>query len=172
MGQEGGGWLASCNQAGQTRLGDLFWPFPPGSPAHHLLSPQTDCLHARPGDWRRETVLNWRTVRLAQLPNCPVPSLSTPMPHRTQDLTWRRQVPAGGGQRDGLVMPSARAQQPSSWAIVCPRLKQPTQAQTQSQTRPADTQPTPTQTQLKAQGRSSHPTFQIQAQVQGCLGRP
>lgn len=47
---------------------------------------------------------------------------------RASPCGWRQERRA-----HGLVMPSARPQQTSSSAIVCPRLKQPTQAQTQSQ---------------------------------------
>lgn len=84
-------------------------------------------------------------------------------PHPTPVLG--RQVPADGGKRDGLVMSPARAQQTSSSAIVFSRLKQPTQAQTQSQMRPANTQPT-TPTQLN----STHFDAQVCPQVLGLLG--
>lgn len=63
-------------------------------------------------------------------------------------------------RKHGLVMSSARTQQTRSSAIVCPRLKQPTQAQTQSQVRPADTQPT-TRTLLNSNSgpKFPHPDY-------------
>lgn len=96
-----------------------------------------------------------RLVGTPSLPSTSTPSHTPQVLGEASPRGWRQKR-----RKHGLVMSSARTQQTSSSAIVCPRLKQPTQAQTQSQVRPADTQPT-TRTLLNSNSgpRFPHPDY-------------
>lgn len=152
--------LQSCNQPGQTRLGDLFWPLPTRlactSSAHPRQVVSMRAV-ARPPVGDEAELGGLRG--LAQVPS----PLSMPTPTHHKCLEGKS--PRMAAREMGLSCHQPEHRQTSSPAIVCSRLKQPTQAQTQSQTRPADTQPTRTHPIRRQEGRG-YPTRGTDVQTQ------
>jgi hypothetical protein len=149
---------------------------------------QQDCPHARPRHWRWELMLCWRIMRLARVPS---PPLSTSTPTHTPS-PWEGNSPRMAAKETStwacrVISQTARAQQTSSSAIVCPRPKAKTadsdldsvaDAAGRHSTYLLPTYPNPmclpnSGSQWPNPGpRSSHPTVEIQAQLAQVRGGP